>query len=70
MKAGIQSEWKVPGCFEAVAAAYAEAGQFDEAVKWQKKALEDPAFPTAAGDVTRERLKLYEQAKPYRTPEN
>ena len=56
---------------EARAAAYAELGQFDEAVTWQRQAL---ALPPRKGEPTlrtaaTERLRLYEaRRQPYREP--
>ena len=59
---------KRPECLDTLAAAYAEAGQFDEAVKAQKKAIESLA-PKAAEQrkAMQARLKLYEAGKPFRT---
>ena len=51
-----------------LAAAHAEAGQFDQAVRWQEKAI--PLAPEAQRDVLRRRLELYQQGKPYREPPN
>ena len=51
---------------DTLAAAHAEAGQFDEAVRWEKTALEDMAFAQPHGDAARQRLELYTQKKPYR----
>jgi tetratricopeptide (TPR) repeat protein len=63
------SEWKNPDFLDTLAAAYAEAGQFDDAVKWQKKALEHPeAFDAAEFEQAKQRLKLYEARKPYHEP--
>jgi tetratricopeptide (TPR) repeat protein len=60
------SDWKNNEFLDTLAAAYAEDGRFDEAVKWQKKTLADPEFAKTFGDECRKRLKLYEQHKPYR----
>jgi tetratricopeptide (TPR) repeat protein len=52
-------------CYGTLAAAYAEAGQFDEAVKYQTQALADPDYDQAYGKEARQRLELYKQKKPY-----
>jgi hypothetical protein len=63
------TQWKDPNLLDTLAAAYAEGGRFDEAVKWQKKALEHPdAFPGRAIDSVKARLKLYEAGQPYHEP--
>lgn len=60
--------WKAAGYLDTLAAAYAEAGKWEEAVKWQKKALEDAALRATDGDDMKKRLALYEAKKPYREP--
>jgi|GEM_PF-2419325 len=53
--------WKDGQELETLAAAYAEAGQFDEAVKFQTKAAEiDPNL------TDKKRLALYQQKQPFR----
>jgi tetratricopeptide (TPR) repeat protein len=61
-------DWNDAECLEILAAACAEDGQFQEAIKWQKKALEFPGLETEAREDIPRRLKLYEQRKPYREP--
>jgi tetratricopeptide (TPR) repeat protein len=52
---------------DTLAAAHAEAGAFDDAVKAQELAHKDKSYDTAYGDEGRARLKLYKQKKPFRT---
>jgi tetratricopeptide (TPR) repeat protein len=58
------TDGKSPRCLATLAAAFAEAGRFDLAVRWQKQALESPAY--AREDGARQRLQLFEDKKPYR----
>ena len=61
------TDWKSGWELNKLAAAYAEAGQFDNAVHYQRKALERPPFQDQFGDPFgwREQLELYKQKKPY-----
>jgi beta-lactamase regulating signal transducer with metallopeptidase domain len=66
-KACEMTDWKNGYYLDTLAAAHARLGQFDEAVKWQEKALDagDLGPETEPG---RERLKLYKDHKPYNQP--
>ena len=59
------TRWKEAYCLETLGAAYAEAGDFTSAVKWQVKAIELEADPKEKEDY-RARLKLFQEKKPYR----
>jgi tetratricopeptide (TPR) repeat protein len=61
------TEWQNPMYIDTLAAAYAEAGDFDAAVKWQKKAIEllsDEIRDDVRSDCE-SRLRLYENDEPY-----
>jgi hypothetical protein len=59
------TKWNKPEYLETLAAACAEAGDFDSAVKWQSKAndLRSNREEKSRGES---RLKLYREMKPYR----
>jgi tetratricopeptide (TPR) repeat protein len=59
------SGWKEEAYIDTLAAAYAEVGNFSEAVKWQTECLKF-TLPKEEADQCRQRLTLYEQKKPYR----
>jgi tetratricopeptide (TPR) repeat protein len=58
--------WHDADALDTLAAAYAEAGEFTEAVKWQKKALEFEFAEEKDKTGAEARLKLYQAGKPYR----
>ena len=55
---------KNAGLMDTLAAAHAEAGNFEEAVRWQERALESPALREDA--EARRRLELYRKGQPFR----
>ena len=55
---------KGPNELAALAAAHAELGDFAKAVEWQTQAL--AVAPQAQKDQYQQRLKLYQDGKPYR----
>jgi tetratricopeptide (TPR) repeat protein len=59
-------EWKDVDVIDTLAAAYAEAGDFDQAVRYQKQCLADAAFVRLYGDVGQRRLSQYEKRQPWR----
>jgi tetratricopeptide (TPR) repeat protein len=60
------TSWKDPVYLDTLAAAYAEIGDFDEAVKWIKEAITHASAGRPEDlDKDQEALKLYESRKPY-----
>ena len=58
-----ETAWKDVGVLDTLAAAYAEAGKFAEAVKWAEKALSKA--PADMKEEFEARLQLYKEGKPY-----
>jgi hypothetical protein len=58
--------WKRQGYIDTIAAAYAETGNFEQAVKYQLLALEDAGYQQRHGTWARKVLELYKDKKPYR----
>jgi tetratricopeptide (TPR) repeat protein len=68
-KACESTGWKNPALFETLAAAYAESGNFAQAVRWQTEAIAGSTAKDQAG--VRSRLALFQAGRPYRdTPQN
>jgi tetratricopeptide (TPR) repeat protein len=60
------SDWKSADRLDALAAAYAETGDFDAAIQWQSKALEMNPSDAEVIKGMKERLALYKDHHPYR----
>jgi tetratricopeptide (TPR) repeat protein len=63
-KKALNANKQDPKTMDTLAAAYACAGNFTEAVRWQERALEDEQFMNNAD--ARSRLELYRKKQPYR----
>jgi tetratricopeptide (TPR) repeat protein len=59
------SDWKIGTFIDTLGAAYAEAGDFEQAVKWQTKALEMPDYKEFEKEG-REKLALFKAGNAYR----
>lgn len=68
MEACDLSRWSDPIYIGALAAGYAEVGQFTEAIRYLKIALALPGCERRYGAAFREQMKQYEQRKPFRAP--
>jgi len=58
------TNWKRDSYIETLAVAYAEKGEFDDAIKWLKKAVE--LGPENNVEARKKMLELFESGKPYR----
>ena len=58
------SEWKNAYCLGTLAAAYAETGNYEEAVKWEKKCI-STGLPEREMQQAQNELELFKQKKPY-----
>jgi tetratricopeptide (TPR) repeat protein len=60
------SDWTQWRCIDTLAAAFAEIGDFKQAVEYQKQAIEMNGVLDNERNEMRRRLSLYEQQQPYR----
>jgi tetratricopeptide (TPR) repeat protein len=60
------TRYQEPNYVDTLAAAHAEAGEFDDAIRFQQRALESPEFEKRFGKEARNRLELYAARRPYR----
>lgn len=61
------TKWKEPSEIDTLAAAYAESGDFDEAVKYQTQAINMKSDYGPVDKKTRKRLAPYRDHKPARS---
>jgi tetratricopeptide (TPR) repeat protein len=60
------SHWKNSEYIDTLAAAYAETGDFEQAIKYEKQALNDSSLGPRQRGEREKRLALFEQRKPFR----
>jgi tetratricopeptide (TPR) repeat protein len=58
------TDYRDPTCLETLAAAHAELGDFEQAIRWQSQAVS--LFPADHNAALRSRLRLYQSGAPYR----
>jgi tetratricopeptide (TPR) repeat protein len=58
--------WQNAGYLDTLSVAYAEVGDFEKAIHWQRKALEDPSYAQEEGENAREKLALFGMKRPFR----
>jgi tetratricopeptide (TPR) repeat protein len=59
------TRWNNSNCLDTLSAAYAETKNFKEAINFEHKSLYLPYWDKQHRDEAQERLKLYEQRRPY-----
>ncbi len=59
------TDWKNSGYLDTLSCAYAELGDFKQAIRWQEKALEDPSYKQAEGEIARTKISLFGNQKPF-----
>jgi tetratricopeptide (TPR) repeat protein len=62
------SNWGTPQFIDTLAAAYAEAGDFDSAIRFEEQAIAKATKAKVYSTGMKQRLALYQQHKPYREP--
>lgn len=62
------TQWKDWHCVDTLAAAYAEIGDYEQAVKYQKQCLTMPDLTAFYRPEAEQRLALFERQQPYREP--
>jgi tetratricopeptide (TPR) repeat protein len=60
------TSWKSSYVLATLGVAYAEMGRFEEATRWQKKALESSQYEKEEGEQGRQRIVLFQDHLPYR----
>ncbi|OAI41437.1 hypothetical protein AYO40_03235 [Planctomycetaceae bacterium SCGC AG-212-D15] len=60
------TSWAASYFLATLGVAYAEAGDFTQAVRWQEKALESPRYERDEGEDARDRIKRFKNGQPYR----
>jgi tetratricopeptide (TPR) repeat protein len=58
--------WKGSECYDTLAVAYAEAGDFDQAINYEKQSLNDSSLAPKERAEHEKRVALFEQRKPFR----
>jgi tetratricopeptide (TPR) repeat protein len=60
------TSWENAGYLDTLSVAYAEVGDFEQAIRWQRKALEDPSYQKEDGEIARQKLALFNKKQPFR----